>query len=455
MENLIQKHRAFVASQIEKSFNINIQSDEVDIEKAHKDGDMHPNGKWVWVQTANGGKGDWRVAGARTHKNASAGAIPSSDVKPVTAKEFSKNKNAVVEMLKNCDSKTDSNGDKRYHCEFYALGKDRGSAWFKKSDIEAYLRSYDDAKITPIKSDNASKEHKFKQSFKDASDNVLQKVVDGKIQASSEEKKWAQDILDERKASDVKTKASKKIIDLLKVASSKYTDISKVVAWKTDRGNYYLDYDGAETGITVDKDVLSDKDFENAGVKVEGDSKSNASSNDPRDKQAQEAGFKDYAELRAWQDYGTAKSLLKKKSTNDSLRKQLQDKVAKYEKEHADVIKRVAEKKDGKKVADGYSSMDIKDAKKALVGKVVTLADYWPDGRGGSQDAIGEIKNVRLYGKNKTPIAEVVYPNGDEQLIRLDEIDDGKMKDSYKTAITIGDDKTKLDAIKKKISNNA
>ncbi|GEM_PF-1588694 len=34
-----------------------------DIEKAkHQDGDMHPNGKWVWRSSANGGKGDWRVA---------------------------------------------------------------------------------------------------------------------------------------------------------------------------------------------------------------------------------------------------------------------------------------------------------------------------------------------------------------------------------------------------------
>lgn len=35
---------------------------DYDIEKAHQDGDMHPNGKWVWRQSANGGKGDWRVA---------------------------------------------------------------------------------------------------------------------------------------------------------------------------------------------------------------------------------------------------------------------------------------------------------------------------------------------------------------------------------------------------------
>lgn len=35
---------------------------EVLFEKAkHQDGDLHPNGKWYWKQSANGGKGDWRV----------------------------------------------------------------------------------------------------------------------------------------------------------------------------------------------------------------------------------------------------------------------------------------------------------------------------------------------------------------------------------------------------------
>ena len=43
-------------------------------EKAkHQDGDMHPNGKWVWVSSANGGKGDWRTKGGRTHTKHSTG----------------------------------------------------------------------------------------------------------------------------------------------------------------------------------------------------------------------------------------------------------------------------------------------------------------------------------------------------------------------------------------------
>lgn len=40
----------------------------LDFEKAHKDGDLHPNGKWVWVSSAAGGKGDWRTLNGRTHK---------------------------------------------------------------------------------------------------------------------------------------------------------------------------------------------------------------------------------------------------------------------------------------------------------------------------------------------------------------------------------------------------
>ena len=85
MENDILKHRMAVIGNIEKSFGEDIVEkgfeDEVnpfeyaewensltkaeldEFEKAkHKEGDMHPNGKWVWRESANSGKGDWRVA---------------------------------------------------------------------------------------------------------------------------------------------------------------------------------------------------------------------------------------------------------------------------------------------------------------------------------------------------------------------------------------------------------
>lgn len=69
-----------VSDNILKSFeseglhvNSLIKSEENEFEKAkHQDGDMHPNGKWVWVSSANGGKGDWRTKGGRTHTKHSA-----------------------------------------------------------------------------------------------------------------------------------------------------------------------------------------------------------------------------------------------------------------------------------------------------------------------------------------------------------------------------------------------
>ena len=64
--------------------------DYEEFEKAkHKDGDMHPNGKWVWRESANGGKGDWRVAnpkrGGGTRKTAAA--APAASTTSTTQKQ--------------------------------------------------------------------------------------------------------------------------------------------------------------------------------------------------------------------------------------------------------------------------------------------------------------------------------------------------------------------------------
>lgn len=68
MKNDILEYRMAVVNNIAKSFGYESSSDLLDkseeneFEKAkHQDGDIHPNGKWVWRQSANGGKGDWRV----------------------------------------------------------------------------------------------------------------------------------------------------------------------------------------------------------------------------------------------------------------------------------------------------------------------------------------------------------------------------------------------------------
>lgn len=54
----LNQHRVAVAEQIQKACEIGFTGNE--LEKAHKVGDIHPNGKWVWTQLPSG-KYDWRV----------------------------------------------------------------------------------------------------------------------------------------------------------------------------------------------------------------------------------------------------------------------------------------------------------------------------------------------------------------------------------------------------------
>lgn len=79
----IQKHRQAVRENIEKSLQIGYTESE-DFEKAHKVGDVHPNGKWVWTQLPSG-KFDWRVIKVKPQANTGGSGImgktaPSSAV---------------------------------------------------------------------------------------------------------------------------------------------------------------------------------------------------------------------------------------------------------------------------------------------------------------------------------------------------------------------------------------
>lgn len=110
MENDIFKHRAFVAQNILKSMGADemmlekaedlelanpfevaeyeaslTKAELEEFNKAHKEGDMHPNGKWVWKILPNG-KGDWRVAnpkrGGGPRKQAPQAAAPQANQAP-------------------------------------------------------------------------------------------------------------------------------------------------------------------------------------------------------------------------------------------------------------------------------------------------------------------------------------------------------------------------------------
>lgn len=73
-----------------------------------------------------------------------------------------------------------------------------------------------------------------------------------------------------------------------------------------------------------------------------------------------------------------------------------------------------------------YSEMDIKEARKELLGKKITFKEYFFDGVDSYKDAVGEIKQVRLYGKEKQPVLSADFPNGDSVQISLKQLDDRK-----------------------------
>lgn len=120
----IMKHQNMVRNNIMKSFEAETSEDSLEksfedevnpfemeaykseltkaeldeFEKAkHQDGDMHPNGKWVWRQSANGGKGDWRVAkpggskataGGASEANAKKTSLYNKKLSELTDEEF-------------------------------------------------------------------------------------------------------------------------------------------------------------------------------------------------------------------------------------------------------------------------------------------------------------------------------------------------------------------------------
>ena len=69
----LNKHRAAVAENIQKACEIGFTGNE--LEKAHKVGDIHPNGKWVWTQLPSG-RYDWRVI--KKTSGGSGGAAPAT-----------------------------------------------------------------------------------------------------------------------------------------------------------------------------------------------------------------------------------------------------------------------------------------------------------------------------------------------------------------------------------------
>lgn len=92
--NDIRKRRALINRQISKGFNNNFDQENIskayddEFNKAHKVGDIHPNGKWVWTEIKPG-KFDWRVI------KKSKGSTSGSKVSPTVAAKVKVGNTAV------------------------------------------------------------------------------------------------------------------------------------------------------------------------------------------------------------------------------------------------------------------------------------------------------------------------------------------------------------------------
>lgn len=121
-------------------------------------------------------------------------------------------------------------------------------------------------------------------------------------------------------------------------------------------------------------------------------------------------------------------TLVAKKTMAEEAVKQAKGEKKPEEKEES---KKEATKPEAKSEGKQYAPMDIKEAKKELVGKKITFKEYFFDGVDSYKDAEGEIKKVRLYGKEKQPIAEIDFPNGDGITISLEQLDKRKAMLQY------------------------
>lgn len=171
MENDILKHRMAVISNIEKSFREDIVEkgfeDEVnpfeyaewensltkaeldEFEKAkHQDGDIHPNGKWVWRQSANGGKGDWRVAnpkrgGSKATAGGASTSTPSSgSTGPLNTSSsyFSKLSNSLIEKYSKKKESVSLSDIEEFYEDYL---RDRGQEPTRKAYANEAKKTYD------------------------------------------------------------------------------------------------------------------------------------------------------------------------------------------------------------------------------------------------------------------------------------------------------------------------
>lgn len=158
----IKRRQLELKNNLLKGFGVGIDEvDENGFEKAHKQGDLHPNGKWYWESSAAGGKGDWRTIGGRRHK-ASQVNVSTEEKKDSTKKKDSESDltklNDILSKLKNGDTSVKKMLDTKEKAFLKKLGFElderigRGllavkskESWKLANEIESYMSKNGDS----------------------------------------------------------------------------------------------------------------------------------------------------------------------------------------------------------------------------------------------------------------------------------------------------------------------
>lgn len=159
------------------------------IVKAHKDGDLHPNGKWYWNAAANGGKGDWRVIKKTTSskpvstpapKSTSQTSKPTAKVKAITkaVKSFTtKELKEDEDVLSNSpDTQTKKTLAAKYGVDSMKADEIRKEVLRNLNELHKTKKTFDDEDIKWFNKywDYPSSPQKLRLAFKDESDEFLE-----------------------------------------------------------------------------------------------------------------------------------------------------------------------------------------------------------------------------------------------------------------------------------------
>lgn len=118
----------------------------------HKDGDIHPNGKWVWAASAANGNGDWRVIGGRIytqskqeketkteHENEGKSLITQGRLKDARDWYRAQNNNAMARILSDIIRSQKGVELRKTSIEEYRKSKNREQISRIIKEIEEYI----------------------------------------------------------------------------------------------------------------------------------------------------------------------------------------------------------------------------------------------------------------------------------------------------------------------------